>query len=287
MSIEALIKLIDDPDEQIFMQVKNQLLDIGSDAVPILENSWEQLDYGQLFHSRVENIIHQIQFDSTKTLIKHWIKTPEKDLLTGICYIAKYQFPDLELSEIVAQIDAIERTIWLELNNKLTAYEKVKTLNKVLFEIYGFSGNTKNYTSPYNSYMNSVLETRKGNPLSISVLYSILAQRLSIPIYGVNLPNHFVLAYMDENNTLQSIGEKRDNSGIFFYINAFSNGSLFSREDIDVFLEKLKMPQKKEFYEPCSNSAILIRMLNNLIYSYSELKKPEKVEELTLLRDCF
>jgi regulator of sirC expression with transglutaminase-like and TPR domain len=220
-------------------------------------------------------------------LLQNWIHTPEKDLLKGTWIIAKYQFPDLEFEDIVTPIETIEKTIWLELNNKLTAYEKVKTINKVLFELHGFSGDTKHYTSPYNSYINSVLETRKGNPLSLSILYSVLAQRLGIPIYGVNLPNHFVLAYIDENNSLQEIENTQTSNGVFFYINAFSKGTLFSMQDIDLFLEKINIEKKKEFYEPCSNSAILTRMLNNLIVAYSETKKPEKVEELILLKNLF
>jgi regulator of sirC expression with transglutaminase-like and TPR domain len=287
LSLEALIKLMDDPDEDVYEQVKDKLLHFGSEAVPFLENSWEQLDYGQLFQSRMENLIHEIQFESVKSDLEAWIKSPEKDLLRGVCIIARYQFPDLIQAEVEAQIGTIQQTIWLELSNSLTAYEVVKTFNKILFEFYGFSGDTKHFSSPFNSCINSVLESRKGNPLTISVLYSILAQRLSIPIYGVNLPNHFILAYIDEHRAMQTLEPNKPSTGIFFYINAFSKGTLFSKQDIDDFLTKIDKPQRKEYYEPCSNSSIMIRMLNNLIAAYTEQEKHEKVSEIITLRDCF
>lgn len=59
-----------------------------------------------------------------------------------------------------------------------------------------------------NSFINTVIESRKGNPLSLSLLYSVIAESLDLPIYGVNLPNHFVLAYLDENGASLFLPEK-------------------------------------------------------------------------------
>lgn len=289
-SLEALVKLMDDPDEAIYSHVKNELFHCGQEVVPFLESSWEHLNYGAIFQSRIESLIHEIQFESIKSDIEAWVASSEKDLLSGVCIISRIECPGINQTKIEEQLLAIQRKIWLELNPNLTAFETVKVFNKILFEVYGFTGDSKNYSSPSNSCIQHVLDSKKGNPLSISVIYSILAQRLSIPIFGVNLPNHFILAYMDQNQSMQELeidNASLSNSGVFFYINPFSKGTLFSKTDIDDFLVKINVSQRKEYYEPCSNSAILVRMLNNLISAYSEKGNAEKVNELIELRDCF
>ena len=285
-AILALIKLIDDPDEGVYTHVHDRLLSFGAEVIPFLENSWEVEDYGLLFQERIENLIHEIQFEATKSELKDWIDSEEKDLLKGAILVAKYQYPGLDEQAIYDEFDRIQRDVWLEVNDDLTALEKVRILNKVIFGTYQFQGNTKNFHSPMNSYINVVLESKKGNPLSLSLVYSIIAQRLGFPIYGVNLPNQFVLAYMDEDAIHHFIG-KENKYGVLFYINPFSRGTIFDENEINDFLDKLKVPHNREFYEPCSNTAIIKRMLTNLVSSFQQVGNAEKVEELITLRALF
>lgn len=282
-NIEALIHLIDDPDEDIFMHVRDKLLQYGPDAIPYLEDSWEEKDYGLIFLNRVEQLIHDIQFEHTKTQITFWKKS-EKDLLEGAIIVAKYQYPGLNEDHIREFFESIRKEIWLELSHRQTAYEKVRIFNKIFFDNYKFKGDSKNFHSPLNSYINTVIEQRKGNPLSLSILYSIIAQSLGLPIYGVNLPNHFILAYIDEDGINQFVKEE-DNNGILFYINVFSKGSLFDEKEIHDFLKNINLPPSREFFEPCSNTTIIRRMLTNLISSFQQAGNAEKVNELTEIRD--
>jgi len=283
-SISALVKLIDDPDENVFSHVRDELIKCGSMAIPYLEKSWEEDYYGLVFQSRIENIIHDIQFDEIKNSLENWNDCAEKDLLNGAIIIAKYQYPGLDEASIKSFIETIRQDIWLELNDHLTAFEQVKVFNKIFFKVHKFHGDSKNYHSPVNSYINTVLESKKGNPLSICLLYSIIAQSLDLPIYGVNLPNHFVLAYIDTKGSVSMINEDNE-YGVLCYINAFSNGVIFNINEIKQFLDEIKRPHRREYFEPCSNSAIIKRMLNNLISSFQRVGNSEKVEELTILRD--
>jgi hypothetical protein len=73
--------------------------------------------------------------------------------------------------------------------------------------------------------------------------------------------------------------------GVLFYINAFSRGSIFDVNEIKDFLNKYKIEHHREYFEPCSNSAIIKRMLTNLISSFQQIGNSEKVEELSQLRD--
>ena len=284
--IQALVRLMDDPDDHVFEHVRDELMNHGTSAIPFLESSWEEENLGLLFQSRIENLIHEIQFNCVRNELKNWITQPSKDLLEGSLIIARYQYPNLDEEKIRLTIQDIRKKIWLEVNEYQTAYEKVRIFNKVFYGTYHFSGNSKNYHSPLNSYINTVVETKKGNPLSLCILYSIIAQSLDMPVYGVNLPNHFVLAYMDEHKTAAHLGID-DNYGVLFYINAFSKGGIFDKNEIVEFLKGLNKPVSQEYFEPCSNSDIIKRMLTNLIVAFQQAGNSEKVDELTELRGLF
>jgi len=161
--------------------------------------------------------------------------------------------------------------------NEASPSEQIKLINHIFYHIQGFSGNTTNHQDPQNSYLSQVLETKKGNQISLAIIYSIIAQKLDIPVYGVNLPQHFILAYVDESK------QSEFESGILFYINAFNKGFIFGRRDVDMFLKQLNLKSDKQFYEPCSNTDIIKRVLRNLISAYEHLGSAEKVIELNEL----
>lgn len=282
--IQALIQLIDDPDENVFEHVRDRLRTYGSEAIPFLESSWEQESMGLLFQSRIENLIHEIQFEETKKDLTQWAESEDKDLLKGAIIVSRYQYPGLDEQMIIETIQQLRRDVWLELNDSMTAFEKVNIMNRIYFGLYKFHGDTKNFHSPMNSFLNTVIESRKGNPLSLCLIYSIVAQSLDLPIYGVNLPNHFILAFMDEHGSGQYLKEKND-YGILFYINPFSKGTIFGMKDIKEFLDGLNLPHERSYFEPCSHSDIIRRMITNLIASFQQVGNAQKVDELTQMRD--
>ena len=280
--LNALIMLLEDPDDQVFEQIRNKLLSLGQEVIPELEHVWETT-FNNILQTRNEDIIQTIQFNDVREALADWAHTGGDDLLHGTLLVARYQYPDLDEESVRRQIDLIRKDIWLELNPNLTAYEKVRVINHILFDVHNFSGNTSNYHAPQNSYINNVLEAKKGNPLLLSILYSILAQGLNIPIFGVNLPEHFILAYRDEMAEMMEPGEEEP---ILFYINPFSRGAVFSRREIDDFLKQLKLDPIRSFYETCSNVDIIRRQIRNLIIAYEKLGYPNKVEDLKRLLEA-
>jgi len=275
-ALRAMIGLLEDPDEAVFDEVKQRLLNIGYPVIDTLEDVWEST-FNNLLQTRIEDIIHEIQFNQVLLDLDTWTKEGGIDLLEGAMLIARYQYPDIDEDHVRRNIDLIKKDVWLELNPNLTAYEKVRVLNHILFDVHGFSGNTTNYHAPQNSFINNVLESKKGNPLLLSIVYSIIAQGLDIPIYGVNLPEHFILAYLDEYGLTTQEGDKQP---ILFYINPFSKGAVFSRKEIDNFLKQLKLEPNKIFYESCNNISIVQRLVRNLINAYEKLGYPQKVDDM-------
>jgi regulator of sirC expression with transglutaminase-like and TPR domain len=274
--ILAMIQLLDDPSDEVNQTVTRNLMDQGSDILPDLEAAWEE-SIDSEYQDRIISLMQEIQMQSTHTLLKEWISTGASDLLQGAYIIARYQYPDLQLQDVEKPLDKIIRDVWLELNNNLTALEKIRILNHILFEVNGFKRNTKNFYNPRNSFINQVLETRKGNPISIAVIYSIVAQRLGLPVFGVNLPKNFILAYKDEMVSGDSIDEITED--ILFYINPYNKGAVLGRREISYFLKQQDIESKPSHFNPCSNPDIIIRILHNIINAYHKSGYREKAEQ--------
>ena len=274
--VNSLIRLLDDPDTEIFEHVHQKLLSYGTGAIEFLEQAWGEA-FDPIQQERIANLVHEIQFGIVKNDLKLWHQSGAFDLLQGILIINRYQYPDLDEQKVINQLESIKRDIWIQMMNEASPKEQVKLFNHIFYNIHGFTGNTTSHQDPQNSYINQVLETKKGNQISLAIIYSIIAQKLDIPVYGVNLPQHFILAYVDE--TMQSEFE----NGILFYINAFNKGFIFGRRDVDMFLKQLNLNYDRQFYEPCSNIDSIKRVLRNLISAYEHASSSEKVNELTEL----
>jgi len=266
--LKALVSLLDDEDGQIATHVQEKILSLGTEAIPFLEKEWES-NLNPTVQGRIEELIHTLQYDLVKERLKKWYSEDEKDLLTGMWIIATYQYPDIELIKLKQDLEQIYYDAWLEFRPDLYAFDQVKMINSVIFNKLKFGANTKNFHSPGNSMINIVLETRRGNPITLCVIYLLIAQKLKLPMHGVNLPNLFILTYKDDNHQ--------------FYINAFNRGLIFSKQDIENYIHELHMVPQPSFFEPCNNLEIIRRALRNLIMSFEKMGEHAKAEEVKLL----
>lgn len=269
--LKALVSLLDDEDDQIVNHIEEKIRSLGKEIIPYLEQEWEST-FNPTLQRRIENLIHNLQYQLLKERLQEWYDDPEQDLLKGLWLISTYQYPDIELSKLKQDLEQIYYEAWLEFRPDLYPFDQVKVINSVFFNKLKFGANTKNFHSPGNSLINIVLETRKGNPISLCVIYMLVAQKLKLPIYGVNLPNLFILTYKDDS--------------VQFYINAFNRGLIFSKQDIENYVHELRLTPQESFFQPCSNLEIIRRTLRNLVMSFDKMgehAKAEEVKELLLI----
>ena len=266
--IKALISLLDDEDPTVHRAVGDKIISLGGTVVPHLEKEWES-NLSPQIQERIENLIHIINFESLKTKLITWKDSEEQDLLEGAYIIASYQYPELIKEDLEAEISQLYYEVWGYITEEMNVVDKIKAINYVLFQQLKFSANTKNFHSPKNSFLNIVLENRKGNPVSLSLVYLLIVQKLDLPIYGVNLPNLFVLTYKDPEQQ--------------FYINVFNRGLLFSKEDIERYIGQLKIEPQEHYFAPCESIVIIRRMLQNLINSFEKESDEEKKNEISEL----
>jgi len=263
--LDALISLLDDSDFEVKRHVREKLISMGAEVIPVLEQKWEASFNPQL-QKELEDLVHDLQFDQVKKRLHLWSTSAEQDLLEGLWILNTYQYPDLELETLQAAVHQLYVEVWTAFSPELQALDQVKILNHVLFNQLHFSGNTKNFHSPSNSMLSMVLETKKGNPITLCCIYLLVAKKLGLPIHGVNLPNLFVLTYLHKETP--------------FYINAFNKGGIFTKKDIESYLEHLKIAPKEAYFGPCNTKDILLRSVKNLVSAFEQLGERAKVEEL-------
>lgn len=266
--LKALVSLLDDSDEQVISHVEQKILSIGKEMIPFLEHEWES-NLNPVVQTKIEELIHTLQYELLRDRLKNWYNSKEQDLLKGMWILATYQYPDLELEKLKQELEQIYYETWLEFRPDLYPFDQVKVINSVLFNKLKFGANTKNFHSPGNSLINVALESRKGNPITLCVIYMLVAQKLKLPVNGVNLPNLFILTYKDDNHQ--------------FYINAFNRGLIFSKQDIENYIHELHLVPQPSFFEPCSNLEIIRRALRNLVMSFEKMGEHAKADEVKVL----
>jgi regulator of sirC expression with transglutaminase-like and TPR domain len=270
--IKALISLLEDDDPEIKAHVGEQIQHLGETIIPFLEEAWEE-SLNPEFQKKMEDLIHELQFGALKRKLKGWKEEGAADLVRGMWLVNTYQYPDADLAKITAAIDQIYYDAWVQVKPDMHPYDQVKALNHVFFKANKFSANTVNFHAPANSMLHLVLESKRGNPLTLCVIYLTIAQKLHLPVYGVNLPNLFILTFKHE--ALEQ-----------FYINVYNRGIMLTKADIDNYLLQLNLNPVEIFYEPCDNLAIVQRSLRNLAFSFEKMNELERAAEVTMLLDA-
>lgn len=277
--LKALASLLDEPDPRVYEQIRNKIHAYGIEAIPVLESAWEA-SFDPFLQERVIKIIHMIQLDDLYAEISSWAQLGSDDLMKGFMLAARSQYPDLDKEKIIKNVGQLVQDVWLELNDNLTALEKIKVVNHILFDVHKFRGNKSNMKNPENLYMNVLLETKKGSPLSMGILYIVITRSLKLPVYGVDLPNHFVLAFMDKG---RDEAEVSSGDHALFYINPFNRGTLFTHNEIEAYIKQMKLPHNDLYFSPCNNLTIIKRVFGELIVLYEGLGNTTKAEELKKL----
>ncbi len=266
--IRALVSLLDDDDIEVITHVEEKILSLGDVIIPFLETEWES-NFSPDVQKRIEDLIHHLQFTSLREKLIFWKKAEKGDLLKGLWLVATYQYPDLDFKKLKKELDKVYYEVWLSHRTYASPFDQVKNLNSVIYTKLDFKANTEDIHSPSNSMINLILETKKGNPIGLCCVYMLIAERLHMPVFGVNLPNLFILTYKSEEAQ--------------FYINVFNRGLVFGKSDIDDYIKKLNLSPQAQFYEPCNHIDIIQRVLRNLILSFEHLKDQQRVDEVKML----
>lgn len=279
--IQALVRLLDDEDKEVLQHVYNKIRSLGPEVIPILENAWTE-GLNPLQYERLEGLIHDIQFGSVCEELRSWL-AGDQNLLRGYFAISRYFHPDLNFEETDKQIFKIRQSVWLELNDNQTPLEQIQIFNQVFYGFHGFSGvqlseKTEHYC------INQVLQSKHGASVALGLIYQIIARDLNLPVYGVPLLKYYVLAFCKRTITEFNTGENLERE-VMFYINPVNRGSLFSRNEIKDYLQKMSVDSNAKYFVPAGNKVLLAELLDYLTELFKLKKDKTKLADLKLMLD--
>lgn len=255
-TIHALLRLLSDPNEQVARTIQDQLVRLGSDVLPFLEQAG--IDDTAL-QPRVVYIKEEIRFGELQDEFQRFVaqSTRQEDWEHGAFLIAKLAYPNLDIPHYVECLDQLAeefRTKWHAPDSP--SGKAARLLSNFLFKDKGYSGNREAYYDPDNSYLNRVLETRQGIPISLSALYVFVGKRLGLPLVGVGMPGHFLVKIEDETPAQ--------------FVDCFNGGTILREEDCEQFISASGLAFDPTLLEKSSTPTILARMLSNLLSVYEQ-----------------
>ncbi len=278
--ITALLHLIDDPDDEVYSTVSERIISFGKQIIPNLEHLWETTP-DETIQERIEMLIHGLHFRDLQVDMQAWSTDKEHDLFTGALLVSRYQYPDLNLSTHYQELEKIRRNIWLELNSFLTSLEKINVLNNILFNYYKIKGSEINYSQPDDFLVHKLVESKKGNAVSMGILLITLANLLDINMHMINIPRQFIMAYFDDDPEIVSDNEIPP-AQIQFYLDGAS-GQIFSHKDVETYFKRIGVTPTVSYFKPLSNKRIIQLMLEEYAKCFSDEKKLYKKNDLLTL----
>jgi regulator of sirC expression with transglutaminase-like and TPR domain len=264
--IRALIKLLDDENNDIVATVKVRLLEKGIVSLPFLEEA--NADASPLLRERIRSITEEVASVEVRVQFERLVRHDASgiDLEAGALLIARYGYPTENMNRCSEALDGFAN----ELDSKLDSHDDpLDIISKVLSFLSlekGFKGNTDDYYDPENSYLNRVLDRRTGLPISLCTIYLLVAKRLNIPLSGVGMPGHFMLKYQ--------VGEKE------IFLDPFRGPKLLLRSDCRDFIETTGYGFREEYLSAISSRQVLERMIRNLIVAYRQKGQMQRVPGL-------
>lgn len=269
--IHALIRLLDDPDEGVYLHVRDKLLSKGTEILPAIMEHRASNAICEIHENRLHEIVEGLHGSYVKKGLMDWFDAGASNIIEGALWIHKAADPLLDVEEARKQYAKLRRDVWLEMNEELTALEQVRILNHIFFSSEQYTNSRSGHPNPKDALIAEVMKLKKGNPLGLGTLYLSIARDLELPIHGVNLPNHFILCYCDKNHVHDGIHPEDDNKipgGILFYINPFSEGTVIHPSDVSEFLSHLDLPVDERHCGPCAPLDIIRRLIGNVAYAF-------------------
>ena len=179
------------------------------------------------------------------------------NLAKAALYIAQEEYPELEVDAYLNALDVMAAEVEERLPIERYPLKILKILNQYLYDDLGYMGNIKDYYNPHNSFLNDVIDLRTGIPITLSLIYLEIAQRLDFPMVGINMPGHFL------------IRPDFEDAGIF--VDPFHEGEVLFEQDCEERLTKVygyPVQLQPSFTAPVSPKHLLARMLTNLKFIY-------------------
>lgn len=258
----ALISLLGDEDASVYRTVRTTLLSFGTPVVEWLRPY--TLSDEALLRRRAQEIINFFGRKAADDRFTSFCSRLGEDLPLeeGSWLLAQTQYPEINVGAYEALLDAFASVLRARIDFTANLEGIIGAINSYLFQELAFQPNEDNYYDPENSFLNRVIDSRTGNPLSLCTIYLLVARRLKLPITGIGLPGHFVCRYQTSTAEI--------------YIDAFNRGKLLTKADCIKYLLHTHHGLEEGYLAPVTPRRMLLRMCANLHQIYLHNKRSEE-----------
>jgi regulator of sirC expression with transglutaminase-like and TPR domain len=262
----ALISLLADDDQNVYRTVREKIISYGPATAPWLREY--TLSNDPVLRRRAHEIVSHFDRQAADTqLLAFCLNQGEDfDLEQSVLLLSRTQYPDINTEAYSALLDEYAGDLRDRLDLNGDPSQILKVINDYLFRELKFTGDEHNFYDPDNSYFNRVMDRRTGNPISLSLVYLLLARRLHLPMAGIGLPGHFLCRYQSSRAEV--------------YVDAFRGGRLQTKADCVKHVVQLRQRFDESCLAPVSSRRILLRICANLHQIYTQRKSAEQVERL-------
>lgn len=248
----ALLSLLDDTSTPVRKALLAHFLQLGPQALQLLQEIARDSNRVLAWHARW--FLEELKFSDPVAEFRGFIRSQNYELETGALLLSRTVTPGLNVAACCQALDDLANRCRELIVEPASAREKCRVINRVLFHEHGFHGNVENYTDPLNSFIDQVLARRTGIPISLSIVYVLIAQRIGLDLEPVGLPGHFVVGcYQDDSP---------------FFIDAFDGGVFRSADDIFAALRANNIVPKTSDVAPTPVREVLCRSCRNLVNHY-------------------
>ncbi len=262
-----ILNLLDDESPEIRKIVRSTLL--SSSMEIILDGFFWRLEPDSGNREQLKETLEEIHFEFVYSAFSRLFhrQLEDIDLEKSVLLLAYWNNPDLDTRQIRARLDEMADSIALQLPDAGHPLSFIDHISYYLFKKFGFHGNSADYYNPDNSFIDKVLETRTGIPISLSVLTMLVASRLQIPLVGIPMPAHFILKFENGEDEI--------------YFDPFYGGKVYSRTECLSYLKQAKIENMDEILNGSTNVEILQRMMRNIHLVYTSYRDdPEKAGQI-------
>jgi regulator of sirC expression with transglutaminase-like and TPR domain len=248
----AIVRLLRDNDPDTVSLLKHQLVEGGPESIGHLRElaAVDDATVSAHAHDILAEIESRQAFEDFSLLCHLFADDGE---IEEACWLlARIFLPGVETEHYVRKLDIWGRQLKRLTSSAVSTRERVAVLTNYLANDLGFRGNSEQYYDVHNSLLPSLLDTKLGIPISLAILYMMVAGRAGIKVEGINLPGHFIVRHGD----------------ILF--DPFHRGKILMQADCEAILRKQKLAFQPMYLEPATSRMILIRVLANLLYIYQD-----------------
>jgi regulator of sirC expression with transglutaminase-like and TPR domain len=250
---KALEGLLDDPSAATRQALLAHFTRHGRESLEFLRHVASQPNRALAVHANA--YLRELNFSDPVSEFRGFIRSLNYELETGALLLSRTVNPDVDVGSICLQLDALAVRCRELIVEPASARDKCRVLNRVLFHEHGFHGNTEHYADPLNSFLDQVLTRRKGLPITLSIVYLLVADRIGLSLEPIGLPGHFLIGCYAED--------------LPFYIDPFNGGRLLTANEAFVMLRKHSLSPTIADLAPTPVREVLCRCCRNLVNHYT------------------